>query len=88
MDAIPEGEWIEHIDPQYWSLPLKHAELSLSPRPPYCDRGPWYGQAWGIPSLDGEDGFPRYYMDLQRAKDEMKEWLIWRLARDAGPYPA
>jgi hypothetical protein len=56
------------------------AEVTLEPRPAYCDRGHWYGKVFGI-ETDHQDGFPRYFMDLERAKAEMAEWLTWRLNR-------
>ena len=53
---------------------------SLEARPHYCDRGRWMFRC-DLPDLDGADGFPRYYMDLERAKDEIVAWLNWRLWR-------
>lgn len=51
----------------------------LQPRPTYCDRGHWTGNVEGISSIDEADRFPRYYMNLERGKAEMQEWLEWRL---------
>jgi hypothetical protein len=45
----------------------------------YCDRGRFVGKVFGVPDIDGADSFPRYYMDIDRAKLEMAEWLDWRL---------
>lgn len=51
----------------------------ITPRPRYCDRGHYQAGVDGIPSIDAADAFPRYYMNLDRAKLEMEEWLTWRL---------
>jgi hypothetical protein len=53
---------------------------TLEPRPSYCDRGRWMFRC-DLPDLDHADGFPRYYMDLERAKDEIVAWFAWRLWR-------
>lgn len=63
----------------FWSFTCGDAEVTLEPRPSYCDRGRWIGKAHRIATLDGQDAFPRYYMDLSRAKLELQEWLEWRL---------
>jgi len=54
----------------------------IQARPPYCDRGHWVAHVDGIRSIDDADSFPRYYMSLERAKEEMQEWLVWRLMRE------
>lgn len=51
----------------------------LTARPPYCDRGHWQASVSGLEDIDYQDGFPRYFMDLERAKLEMADWLRWRL---------
>lgn len=63
----------------YWNIHHEHVHIWLGPRPAYCDRGHWLGGVDGIGSIDGADMFPRYYMDLDRAKAEMRDWLEWRL---------
>jgi hypothetical protein len=54
----------------------------MQPRPGWCDRGRWLAtiDAWGRlgATLDGADGWPRYYMKTARAKDECLEWLRTR----------
>lgn len=72
--------WEMHERPAYWSLQVGTAQVTIEPRPPYCDRGHWYGKVFGL-HTDSQDGFPRYFMDLDRAKAEMSEWLAWRLKR-------
>lgn len=54
-------------------------EVTLEPRPVYCDRGHWIGKCHGVTDLDGADAFPRYYMDCDRAKAELADWLKWRV---------
>lgn len=50
----------------------------ITKRPEYCDRGHWQFNC-ELPGLDGHDRFPRYYMDLDRAKAEIISFLNWRL---------
>jgi hypothetical protein len=52
----------------------------IQPRPSYCDRGNFLAHIEPINDvlrlgLDGQDGWPRYYMDLERAKTEIEDWL-------------
>lgn len=56
-----------------------NVSIALSPRPTYCDRGHWIAQVAGPLELDWADAFPRYYMDVVRAKAELHDWLLWRL---------
>jgi hypothetical protein len=56
--------------------------IALIPRPSYCDRGNVLAmvnlKAGGDPrrlNLDHQDGWPRYYMDHDRAKFECEDWL-------------
>ena len=50
----------------------------IEPRPAYCDRGHWKMHV-ELPDIDGQDGFPRYYMCLAAAKSETEAFLKWRL---------
>ena len=68
-----------------WIYRIEGASVFLEKRPPYCDRGHWVGKVQGIPYIDAADAFPRYYMDFERAKLELAEWLAWRLACEKGP---
>ena len=73
-------QWIWHAeDGGYFEYKLGAACVTLQRRPVYCDRGHWMGKVFGIDDIDEADSFPRYYMDETRAKDEMREWLHWRL---------
>ena len=56
--------------------------IFLTPRPIYCDRGNWIAKIDYKPTgnrlrlwLDDADLWPRYYMDLTRAKLECEDWL-------------
>jgi hypothetical protein len=53
----------------------------IQPRPDYCDRGHWVFNVDGPLEHDGADSFPRYFMDLERAKAEAEAYLLWRLFR-------
>jgi hypothetical protein len=59
----------------------------LEPRPTYCDRGHWKALADTLPGskveLDAQDGWPRYYMDRDRAIAELTDWIEDREARVA-----
>ena len=68
-----DGWWeIDGLDIQVW----------LQPRPKYCDRGNFLANVDLRPTgrarranLDAHDGWPRYYMDFDRAKLEIEAWL-------------
>lgn len=75
---IQQSEWELDSD-RCWNLRVGRVHVWLQPRPTYCDRGHWVGNIMGIPTIDSADAFPRYYMNLERAKLEMCEWLKWRL---------
>jgi hypothetical protein len=57
--------------------------LTIEPRPAHCDRGRWIAKSFGDPRdgrpLDGQEGWPRYYFDLDRARAEIQEWVEARL---------
>ena len=62
----------------YWSIRIKAGvEVTLEPRPQYCDRGNWIAKVESrIPDdIDYADFWPRYYMDFDRAKLEVEDWL-------------
>lgn len=82
----PEGpsRWIEKTDPDYREIWGKDCMIILQARPRYCDRGNFLAMIFVIDpasvgardlSLDGADGWPRYYMDLDRGKLEIEAWL-------------
>lgn len=63
----------------------RDCEISLEPRPFYCDRGNWVAKIhlkrdgdWVKLNLDEQDGWPRYYFDYDRAMAEIEAWLIKR----------
>lgn len=76
-------EWHEYKDSfeTNWYCFTKECIMSLHPRRPGCDRGRWiaYVHDFGHPTnpreFDQADLFPRYYMNLERAKDELSELL-------------
>ena len=54
----------------------------IAARPSYCDRGNYLAHVDLKPggdarrlNLDWQDGWPRYYMDIARAKAEIEEWM-------------
>ena len=58
--------------------------IEIATRPAYCNRGNFIATIDHLPqgdprrlSLDGADGWPRYYFDLARAKSEVGAWL-WK----------
>lgn len=68
----------------YWRVITRECIIDLAPRPHYCDRGSWlaYADCKGYPvnknPIDNQDGFPRYYFDLERAKLEIEAFLSKR----------
>ncbi len=74
-----EGEWVRDVHNHTWVFQLGEAWVWIAVRPPYCDRGHYVGNVGNVPDIDAADGFPRYFMDLERAKLELAEWLQWRL---------
>lgn len=46
-------------------------------RPDYCDRGHWQAQIERS-DIDAADAFPRYFMRLETAKQEMMDFVRWR----------
>lgn len=53
--------------------------ITIEPRNSYCDRGNWVAKIFPREQLameiDGQDGWPRFYMDLDRAKLEIEDWM-------------
>ncbi len=62
-----------------WRYMVGTAHIELAERPVYCDRGRWIATETGVGDIDACDEFPRYFMDLTRAKLEMQEWLDFRM---------
>lgn len=63
----------------------RHYLVWINARPSYCDRGNWLAHLDPLPGadrlaidLDSQDGWPRYYFDLDRAKAECVAWLAKR----------
>lgn len=72
--ARANGSWIE--------LRGKHCVVTLECRPHYCDRGHYLAKVTVNPAtspadldIDGQDGWPRYYFDEERAKLEVEAWM-------------
>ncbi len=65
----------------YISILGKDCEITIEDRPSYCDRGNYIAKVFPkkgtqlAQSLDDQDGWPRYYFDLARAKAEIDAWL-------------
>jgi len=59
-----------------WNL---HGQLKINwnlwieTRPVYCDRGRYLAKTDA--PLDAQEGFPRYYFDLEIAKRELQAWI-------------
>ncbi len=85
---MDELQWTYNEEWKYWALMKGTVEMvTLEPRPHYCDRGHWCAKAVGLPmySINAQDGFPRYFMDLERAKLELSDWLTWKLICEQRP---
>lgn len=55
----------------------------IEPRPDYCDRGRYIAKTDA--PLDAQEGWPRYYFSLRRAKKEIQAWLDVRVEARHGP---
>lgn len=78
-----------------WELRRSEAQGELvawiQARPPYCDRGRWHAVVEAPHWKSGADPWPRYYFDVEHAKDEVLaycrakkidvEGLSWELVR-------
>lgn len=71
-----ENSWVD--------IDLPHCIVTITRRPFYCDRGR-YGFIVEVKpehrdkmNIDWADGFPRYFFSLQRAFDEMNDWVEFR----------
>lgn len=73
----PVGRWIVHYG--YQEIVGNECSITLEARPSYCDRGRWLAKVFPRASfsseIDGQDGWPRYYFDENRAKLEIEAWL-------------
>jgi hypothetical protein len=59
----------------------RHCLVTIEPRPGHCDRGNFIAKVFVNPGdtlklwVDDQDGWPRYYFDLGRAKAEVEAWM-------------
>ncbi len=70
--------WQKHPD-GYESILGAECTIYLVLRPGHCDRGRYLAQLFPIGKLaldvDDQDGWPRSYFDLERAKLEVEAWM-------------
>lgn len=76
---VVSPEWQYCASYKVWRYMVGEAHIELAPRASYCDRGLWLATQTGVGNIDAADAFPRYFMDLTRAKLEMQEWLEHRM---------
>lgn len=76
---MPTFVWTFNEDYNTWNISADGAHVSIAHRPHWCDRGRYVAVVTGVGDIDRADEFPRYFMNLERAKDEMAEWLGWRI---------
>jgi hypothetical protein len=69
----------EHTAGQWLRIDVAQAQITIEPRPHYCDRGNFIVKVFPrgdlALSLDEQDGFPRYYFGVQACADEVREWI-------------
>lgn len=75
-------------DGRWFDVAVAPVVLTVTERPPYCDRGRFLVQVEShnilAVDLDDSDGFPRYYFDPAAAATELILWLGARgLAADS-----
>lgn len=73
-------EWEYNSRYKTWVYAVGTARIEIEPRI-FCDRGNFGATVSGVPDLNDRDGFPRYYMQLDRARCELQEWLDQRMAK-------
>lgn len=77
-EAVPYKRYIKDGQ-KYWSIEGKQCNIVIEKRHTYCDRGNWLAKIFPRDQLmldmDEQDGWPRYYMDLDRAKLEIDDWM-------------
>lgn len=79
--AAPRLQIVEHagIAITWWMIAGVDCDISVEPRPFYCDRGAYIAKLHPRGRLrlevDGQDGWPRYYFDRDRALLEIEAWL-------------
>jgi len=79
-------EWVEKDRTWYAKFPVEVNGVKgewlvwLTQRPHYCDRGRWGVGVDGVGCSppDEQEGFPRYFFDLETAKEEMRAWVKMR----------
>jgi len=77
------AKWTQHLqefgNETYEEIEGRDCFISLEPRPTYCDRGNFLAKLFITDArklfIDDADAWPRYYMNLERAKAEIEEWL-------------
>lgn len=72
--------WVKN---QSWvEIEGKDCTITIEPRAAYCDRGNYLAKIFPrgtlVFELDAQDGWPRYYFDLERAQMECEAWLVKR----------
>jgi hypothetical protein len=75
--------WTDAAKPDtYISVRGTDCLIVIERRPHYCDRGNYIAKLFPegrlLLEIDNQDGWPRYYFDLERAKAECEAWLIKR----------
>jgi hypothetical protein len=76
-DTVARGVWTIDSYGCHWIYGA-HCAIWMAPRPAYCDRGRWLAHVEVNSrdlNVDGQDMWPRYYFDLDRAKAEVEAWL-------------
>lgn len=76
------SRWAWRENSATWEIWGRHCWIWMDSRPAYCDRGRWLARVESLDHItlfiDGADGWPRYYFDLDRAKLEIEAWLKFR----------
>lgn len=74
------SRWAYIDQDRTWHIFGKSCWIWMDQRPHYCDRGNWLARLECTDrefarEIDWQDGWPRYYMDLDRAKLEIEDWM-------------
>lgn len=83
LKSINTHGYSYEIDGGYLFIDLPHARIMVHKRNSYCDRGR-YGFNVEVKrehicemSIDWADCFPRYFFSLQRAFDELNDYIVF-----------
>lgn len=81
-NGLPRGRWqgeVHFLSGSYATLQGTGCYITLEGRPHYCDRGNYLAKLHvedpRLVHVDDQDGWPRFYFDLDRSMAECEAWM-------------